>query len=87
MSLGGDRRLAWRKAVWRVPNTGHQHITDWVHVTRPAAATGAGTRTGSLGGRRHPSAELTLGSRGVMNRRTLAAIGSRIVLARCEGAG
>ena len=24
-------------------------ITDWVHVTRPAAATGAGTRTGSLG--------------------------------------
>ena len=25
------------------------HITDWVHVTRPAAATGAGTRTGRLG--------------------------------------
>ena len=24
-------------------------LTDWVHVTRPAAATGAGTRTCSLG--------------------------------------
>ena len=50
-----------------------QHITGWVHVTRPAAATGAGTQNGKLGkGAGHPSAELTLGSRGVMNRQTLS---------------
>ena len=48
------------------------HLTDWVHVTRPAAATGAGTLKGSQGkGGGHPFAELSLGSRGVMNRRTL----------------
>ena len=44
----GCRLRAWERV--RLPSSSRvQHLTDWVHVTRPAAATGAGTRTGSLG--------------------------------------
>ena len=56
-----------------------RHITDWVHVTRPAAATAAGCERVRLGkGGGHPFADLSLGSRGVMNRRTLDAMKTRI---------
>ena len=52
---------------------GQLRITDWVHVTRPAAATGAGTRTGSLGKAPDtPPLSCRSSSRGVMNRRTLS---------------